>query len=758
MKYDFRNLESEDFEKLVGDILREKYNNSHIERFGKGPDGGIDLRFNYNSKEYIVQCKHYVESTVSKLCSVLKNDELPQIKKLKPKKYLLFTSLKLMPSDKSTIIKALNNMITVNDIWGREELNDEISKYSDVEKRNYKLWFQSVTVLEQIINKKYVNKARMSLERIQQRINYYVEPDIFNAAYSILEDRNILIIKGNPGIGKSMLADALTLRYIWERYEYYKIESIDEFYQLYEIDSNKKQIFFFDDFLGQTEISSEFSSTFCKNIDDIFESIMTSIHGKKKFIMTTRNYILKFAKELRPENKNIFANKFCVELGEQNNIIKCAMFAKRLRYENINCEEIIEEEKYLDIINHKNFTPRIIDIILGRNKNECKIFEKLIQALDNPEDIWKDSIESLERNYESLIYILLLYNSGADLKQLRYDYDDYNMVRATHYNYEIINNAFNKILKDMCESFINIDTVHNKVKYVNPSLEDYIKAKVDTTFSQNELVMLLKSISTYDAIINLLQKVNIKDKLKQWKELEGLIIKIMQNEFSKNISDIKIVIDMLERFIWNLATDNSGIFRLTISGRCIYSEHIKNLITQTVANILSRDIKCEELFKVLKIVGTCIESNLVSVESQKQIYDLFCDNISAAIKKAQDDDYIDELYIAIYCYICIQFDFEINNDLNESVKQEVLKKKDGNTYHLFTVYDKEAISYIETIGRHFDIDVSDSIIEFKEAYQEYQEILSECRDDYYYDRQGESIERTNCQETIKEVFESILKK
>ncbi|MBU3199489.1 restriction endonuclease [Clostridium estertheticum] len=757
--YDFKNLESEDFEKLVGDILSEKYENSHIERFGKGPDGGIDLRFNYKSEEYIVQCKHYVGSTVSKLCSVLKNDELPKIKKLRPEKYLLFTSLKLMPSAKNAIVKALDNKITVNYIWGREELNDEIAKYSAVERRNYKLWFKSIAVLEQIINKKYVNKAQMSLERITQRINYYVEPDIFNLAYSILEDNNILIIKGNPGIGKSMLADALTLRYLWEKYEYYKIESINEFYQLYDGDNDRKQIFFFDDFLGQTEINSDFSSTFCRSMDDIYEHITKSTSGNKKFIMTTRNYILKSAKELKPETPSIFDSKFIIELGEQDAIRKCALFAKRLKYEKINCENIIKGEKYLSIINHKNFTPRIIDIVLMMmNKNGYDIYDKLIQSLDNPSDIWKDSVESLERNYESLIYILLLYNYGVNVKQLRKDYDNYNLARANHYNYEIIDNAFYKVLKDMYESFINIDTVYNQVKYINPSLDDYIKNRVDTTFSQDEFVMLLKSIGTYDATINLLTKTNIKANLIEWRELELLITNIMQNEFNQNLADTKMTIDKLERFIWSLVTDNSELFRMTVTSKYTYSEDIKGLIIKTVIGILNQDIKCGELFKVLEVIKTCIRGNLISIDAQKQAYESFCNNISDIIKEIDDDDYIDDLYIALYCCICVQFDFEINSVLDESVKQEVLKRKDGNIYRLFTVYDKDAISYIDAIGDHFGIDVSDSIIEFEEAYQDYQKMLDECRDDNdYYDSRQESKDSSSYPGTIKEVFEDILK-
>lgn len=705
-----------------------------------------------------MQCKHYADSTVSKLCSVLKNDELPKIIKLKPKRYLLFTSLKLMPANKKAIVKALDDNILVNDIWGREELNDEISKYSAVEKRNYKLWFKSIEVLEHIINKKYVNKAQMSLNRIKPKITYYVEQDIFNTAYSILQNQNILVIKGNPGVGKSMLANALTLRYLLEGHEYYEIQSIDEFYQLYEQDSDRKQIFFFDDFLGQTEINSNFSSTFCKNMDDIYEDRRLSPHGSKKFILTTRNYILNSAKELSSENHGIFDNKFIIELELQDDARNCAIFAKRLKYEKINCEEIIKGEKYMSIINHKNFTPRIIDIILCRYKNEDNIVEKLMQALDNPEDIWKNSVEALDRNAESLIYILLLYNYGVSLKQLRDDYDNYNLVRANHYRYEIIDNAFNKVLKEMDGSFININATDNEVKYINPSLEDYIKNKVDSTFSQNEFVMLLKSIRTYNATINLLEKVNIKDKLIKYKGLEELIIEIVQDEFSKKLDNAQMAIDKLERLTWSLVTENKVIFRIAVTSEYTYSENIMNLISKVIIDILHQNIECEQQFKVLEIIKMCINGNLISIEVQKQIYELFCFNILNRIKEMDEYDCIDDLYIALYCHVCLQFDFKENNDLDERVRQEILKRKDGNIYHLFTVYDENAISYIENIGDHFGIDVSDSVRDFKEGYQDYMEMLDDCRDDYdYYDRREAAKYSANYKEPLKEIFQGILK-
>ena len=67
--YDFKNLSPLDFEKLVADLFSEE-RGMHFELFKAGRDSGIDIRAYINPKHtIIVQCKHYANTSFSKLLS-----------------------------------------------------------------------------------------------------------------------------------------------------------------------------------------------------------------------------------------------------------------------------------------------------------------------------------------------------------------------------------------------------------------------------------------------------------------------------------------------------------------------------------------------------------------------------------------------------------------------------------------------------------------------------------------------------------------
>lgn len=296
MKYDMKGLDSEDFEKLTRDILQKKYNHCHIERFAVGKDGGIDLRFKNNNKNIVVQCKHYANSTVSSLITTFEKTELPKVKKLKPDTYMIATSLKLSPLNKDRLISIMKPFIKdTEDIWGIDEINDAISDYSDIEKRHYKLWFKSITVLKEIMNAQFYTKTKLFLNKIKQKVNYFVEPDIFDESYDMLNKENYCIIAGNPGIGKSTLAEILLLKYFKEQYEVIKVDNISDIHSVYNEES--KQIFYYDDFLGSTELLFDINSSQGQNLYDFLENI-TKASSNTKLLVTTREYILNSAKLL----------------------------------------------------------------------------------------------------------------------------------------------------------------------------------------------------------------------------------------------------------------------------------------------------------------------------------------------------------------------------------------------------------------------------------------------------------------------------
>jgi hypothetical protein len=105
--YDFKSLSPADFEDLTRDLLQQHWK-VRLEAFKTGRDQGIDLRYAAVPRHSIVvQCKHFANSSVSKLVQQLRKRELPKIRSLNPKRYVLVTSLPLNPQDKDKIAAAL---------------------------------------------------------------------------------------------------------------------------------------------------------------------------------------------------------------------------------------------------------------------------------------------------------------------------------------------------------------------------------------------------------------------------------------------------------------------------------------------------------------------------------------------------------------------------------------------------------------------------------------------------------------------------
>ena len=104
--YTFETLSPLDFEYLVRDLLQKKLD-CHIESFKSGKDGGVDLRVaKVDSRNWIVQCKRYVESSFSDLKRAVKK-EVPKVNALDPERYFLCTALKLLPQQKDELLEIL---------------------------------------------------------------------------------------------------------------------------------------------------------------------------------------------------------------------------------------------------------------------------------------------------------------------------------------------------------------------------------------------------------------------------------------------------------------------------------------------------------------------------------------------------------------------------------------------------------------------------------------------------------------------------
>ena len=291
--YDFRSLSSYDFELLARDLLQAELG-VRLESFSPGPDSGIDFRYRREGTNLIVQCKHYANSGFAALTSVLRRKEYPKIHALAPTRYLLATSVSLTPNRKDEITKILTpHCLDPSDICGREDLNNLLSQHADIERRHFKLWLTTDAVLRRVLDAGILADSEAHLERVRLRLCRYVQNPSFDRARALLDQSHYCIIAGIPGIGKTTLAEVL-LADLVDRHGFDAFRIAHDLAEIRPVkNSKRKQVFYFDDFLGKTALEK-----LRKNEDQRLVELMEEVASNQnwRFILTTREYILNSAK------------------------------------------------------------------------------------------------------------------------------------------------------------------------------------------------------------------------------------------------------------------------------------------------------------------------------------------------------------------------------------------------------------------------------------------------------------------------------
>lgn len=481
--YDFRNLSPTEFEDLTRDLLQKQLD-IFIESFTTGKDGGIDLRYSSNSKnELIIQCKRYKDYI--SLSSNLKK-EVDNLVKLKPKRYIITTSVGLTPAQKDLIKELFEPYIlNTSDIFGRDDLNNLLSIYPEIEKQHFKLWLSSVNILEKILNSRIENQSNFELEKIQETINVYVNNDSFYEASQIISKKKYVIISGIPGIGKTTLARILVFHYLAKGFEefVYLSDSIDDGYTYYK--EGKKQIFLFDDFLGTNFLENNLNNNEEKKIVRFIEKVSKS--KNKIIILATREYILAQAKQKYDvfNNPSLEFAKCIIDLSQYTKIVRAKILYNHLYFSNIPSDYIsnlIENKSYKDIIEHRNYNPRIIETITNDDVwgsiAPSDFSSKFMDFVKNPESIWKHVFEN-QISFLSQIILVNLMSAGTPilLNDLRIIVQDFSKVNSSKYGITYNELQFKKSIKELENTFLSIDKDKSdrfKIEYQNPSVQDFL--------------------------------------------------------------------------------------------------------------------------------------------------------------------------------------------------------------------------------------------------------------------------------------------
>ncbi|UKT64307.1 AAA family ATPase [Pedobacter mucosus] len=432
-KYDFSTLNSTDLEELVCSLLNAalpKTRKGRYRTFKEGKDQGIDFLYSLNKEDYshMGQVKHYHKSGFDLMYKNLIGSEVKKAKKIDPKRYIFATSVDLNHNQAIKIKNAFSPYIkTLGDIYGKLDLNNLIEQHDHVLDVHHKLWLSDASVLTKILTSDLTFRSSDFIDsEIKKRVRLYVKTEIFNEALKSLEDKNFVIISGDPGVGKTTLAEMIAYEYIKKDYILcYLLDDIKEAEKVIK-HTDVKTIIYLDDFLGSNAEEMIKARGNESALLNIINRVKRSDHIK--LIFTTRtsilNSVIEDSEKLR--RAKLRKNETVLDLENYNLEVKSQLLLNHIDDSDLEHElqEIIRETKIFNFITrHTNFNPRSVEYILSADNVEVQDADDyrkfIIQNFNDPKEIWKDAyLHQLDDWQRMLINTLLSFDQKTEIDLL----------------------------------------------------------------------------------------------------------------------------------------------------------------------------------------------------------------------------------------------------------------------------------------------------------------------------------------------------
>lgn len=499
-----------EFERLVADLLAAE-TGERYERFGVGPDGGVDLRLTKEGATEIVQCKHYVRSSFSQLRAAAK-DEAAKLRRLDPApdSYRFVTSQSLTVEKKGKLMAALEGWVEETGmVWGAETIEDLLDAHPEVERSHVKLWLASSAQLERLLNAATMNRSNDLIERVTYALPRYVHTGRFHDAREMLEKEGVCLIAGEPGIGKTTLAQMLLLDSAGRDFDALHVSQ--DIGEAWEALADRPQAFYYDDFLGRVGLGLG------KNEDQRLVDLIARAHrnpDQTRLILTTREYILRGAVQLYEtfDRAELNHKRFLLALPDYSRYERGLVLYNHLYHSKVMKDgwiaEIVDSEAYIKIVDHKNYSPRLIEFITGHTKPreleriDGDWLEFAFESLDHPEEIWKRAFEvDLTELQQAIVLCLVSFGGPVEVEDLRVAVRGHCAAAGMYFS----DSEFDLSLEVLELSFLSFGRAGTvpTVDVANPSISDFVLNRL--SFSSRLLASLLDGATFFIQPLQLIE-------------------------------------------------------------------------------------------------------------------------------------------------------------------------------------------------------------------------------------------------------------
>lgn len=478
MTYGFGSLSPADFEDLARDLVGRELS-IRFEAFGPGPDGGMDGRHSKCSGTTILQAKHYRGSGFSALAREMRRERVA-VEALAPERYLLATSVSLTPSNKDALAAIMDPLLGQGgDLLGFEDLNALLRAHPDIARSHVKLWLSDTAVLERILHSASFAFNRIVAEDVAAKLRVYVENPSFPLAKETLEQHKVLIVSGPPGVGKTTLAEMLAYAYVGDGWDLVALRDLDEAYG--RLDDSRRQLFFFDDFLGRIALDERALSAQDSELSRFISRVRRT--PSSRFILTTRAYILEQAR-LASEflsAKHLDLSRFVLDVGLYTRRIRARILYNHLIVADVPAAYVAalcRTGTIKAIVDHPHYNPRVIEWMTEAahvtSLPAAAYPQNFVAALDDPGLIWDKAFRNhIPRRCQHLLFALFFaLEHGAELEDVREGFDLVHPLLCAAYGLTRSGADFEEALKSLEGSFASISG--SRISFVNPSIRDYL--------------------------------------------------------------------------------------------------------------------------------------------------------------------------------------------------------------------------------------------------------------------------------------------
>lgn len=502
--YDFHNIflaQPLRFQQFACAVASQKLRCT-FQRFGAGPDGGVDGLYASENGNIILQAK----------CTGVKGRSLLGILRqeqntMKDKaciRYILVLSLNSVSLKmKEEIQQIFPQIADTNDIISGEDLNGflERPEFAYIERAYPELWLSSGNQLEEMLSKtmprEIMKRSRTKVRRMEEEQRSFVATKVFQEALELLEEYQRVIISGEPGAGKTMHADCLAHYYIKIKgyEELYFVNSLGEIERLLGEESGRKTVIIFDDFWGHNTFSeSRIELNAERAMEEIFQSL--KFYPNVRLILTTREFVLQQGLRCFTELeeacsiRKVNLNLSTYSLAQKAEILYRHLDASKLEYSYVS--EIFKRGER--IVRNSAYSPRSVAYYLQNNQvGEREPWEYAVDLekyVRNPAGYFNSIFKLLSYGAKLICFLVLLSEEEirveVELKTSFMSLAEKSSLKADKEQYE-------EYLKELDGTFTKIvDSQYEDVKvleFLNYSIRDFIKEYLNSNMAAFETLM-----------------------------------------------------------------------------------------------------------------------------------------------------------------------------------------------------------------------------------------------------------------------------